>query len=161
MKWFLQWLHREMFRRLHRINNIDRHSKYVHKLPWSQCISNPMDKRLQILSSRLPKYPNQLLSKKQLLSYTMFKNRSKSRIQLCEGSELRLLFESTCVQQKCQKWSILVKQCYQTGHHQYYKNWWKMTRLEGQMRHFQYFSNIVSISSFYGCASISEFQRSP
>ena len=29
-----------------------------------------MDKRLQILSSRLPKYPNQLLSKIQLLKAT-------------------------------------------------------------------------------------------
>ena len=47
----------------------------------------------------------------------------KSLIQHCERRELRLHFEWTKVNQKCQKWSILrvfenlklaVKQCYQT-----------------------------------------------
>ena len=37
---------------------------------------------------------------------TVFENRPKSRTQLCERSELRLHFEWTKVNQKCQKWSI-------------------------------------------------------
>ena len=38
---------------------------------------------------------------------TVFENHRKSRIQHCERSELRLHFEWTKVNQKCQKWSIL------------------------------------------------------
>ena len=38
---------------------------------------------------------------------TVFENHSKSLIQHCERSELRLHFEWTKVHQKCQKWSIL------------------------------------------------------
>ena len=36
---------------------------------------------------------------------TVFENRPKSRIQYCERSELRLRFEWTKVNKKCQKWS--------------------------------------------------------
>ena len=36
----------------------------------------------------------------------MFENYRKSRIQHCERSELRLYFEWTKVNNKCQKWSI-------------------------------------------------------
>ena len=39
---------------------------------------------------------------------TVFENHRKSLIQHCERSELRLHFERTKVNQKCQKWSILV-----------------------------------------------------
>ena len=55
----------------------------------------------------------------------MLENHRKSLIQHCERSELRLHFEWTKVNQKCQKWLNLasfenlklpVKQCYQTGH---------------------------------------------
>ena len=57
----------------------------------------------------------------------MFENRRKSLIQQSERSELRLQFEWTKVNQKCQKWSILskfvVKQCYQTGQIQLDKSW--------------------------------------
>ena len=38
---------------------------------------------------------------------TVFENHRKSLIQHCERSELRLHFEWTKVNQKCQKWSIL------------------------------------------------------
>ena len=38
---------------------------------------------------------------------TVFENHRKSRIQHCERSELRLHFEWTKVNQKCQKWFIL------------------------------------------------------
>ena len=38
---------------------------------------------------------------------TVFENHIKSLIQHCERSELRLHFECTKVDQKCQKWSIL------------------------------------------------------
>ena len=38
----------------------------------------------------------------------MFENHRKSLIQHCERSELRLHFELTKVNQKCQIWSILV-----------------------------------------------------
>ena len=37
----------------------------------------------------------------------MFENHIKSRIQHCERNELRLHFEWTKVNKKCQKWSIL------------------------------------------------------
>ena len=39
--------------------------------------------------------------------YTVFENHRKSLIQHCERSELRLHFEWTKVNWKCQKWSIL------------------------------------------------------
>ena len=39
--------------------------------------------------------------------YTVFENHRKSLIQHCERSELRLHFERTKVNKKCQKWSIL------------------------------------------------------
>ena len=38
---------------------------------------------------------------------TVFENHRKSLIQHCERSELRLHFEWTKVNSKCQKWSIL------------------------------------------------------
>ena len=38
---------------------------------------------------------------------TVFENHRKSLIQHCDQSELRLHFEWTKVDQKCQKWSIL------------------------------------------------------
>ena len=38
---------------------------------------------------------------------TVFENHRKSLIQHCERSELRLHFEWTKVNEKCQKWSIL------------------------------------------------------
>ena len=41
-------------------------------------------------------------------AYTVFENHRKSLIQHCERSELRLHFEWTKVNGKCQKWSILV-----------------------------------------------------
>ena len=57
---------------------------------------------------------------------TVFENHRKSRIQHCERSELRLHFEWTKVNQKCQKMvhfgeflkklKLAVKQFYQTGH---------------------------------------------
>ena len=39
--------------------------------------------------------------------HTVFENHRKSLIQHCERSHLRLHFEWTKVDQKCQKWSIL------------------------------------------------------
>ena len=39
---------------------------------------------------------------------TVFENRQKRRIQYCERSELRIHFEWTKVNQKCQEWAILV-----------------------------------------------------
>ena len=39
--------------------------------------------------------------------YTVFENQRKSIIQHCERSELRLHFEWTKINWKCQKWSIL------------------------------------------------------
>ena len=67
--------------------------------------------------------------------FTVFESRQKSRIQYCERSELRLHFEWTKVNSKCQKWwlfenlKLVVKQCYQTVHYQKDKNWWKMPKM--------------------------------
>ena len=43
--------------------------------------------------------------------FTVFENRQKNRIQHCERSELRLHFEWTKINQKCQKRSILLSFC--------------------------------------------------
>ena len=49
---------------------------------------------------------------RRLIKATVVENHRKSRIQYCEQSELRLHFEWTKVNQKCQK---MDKQCYHTG----------------------------------------------
>ena len=83
---------------------------------------------------------------------TVFENHRKSRIQHCERSELRLHFEWTKVNQKCQKqliWRVFenlklaVKQCYQTGHFNRTNIGRKCQNWKIQMRHFGWFSNTV------------------
>ena len=46
-------------------------------------------------------------SKNEPRTRTVFENHRKSLIQHCERSEIRIHFELTKVNQKCQKWSIL------------------------------------------------------
>ena len=81
---------------------------------WVHCLSSRKRKCKRFVF--LPNMANVLydaLSSKDtmrlflLFRLKVFENRLKSRILHCERSELRLHFEWTKVDQKCQKWSIL------------------------------------------------------
>ena len=78
--------------------------------------------------------------------HILWKSQKKSLIQHCERSELRLHFEWTKVHKKCQKWlvskvlKLAAKQCYQTSILLGQK---LVENSKMQMRHFEWFSNIV------------------
>ena len=80
---------------------------------------------------------------------TVFENRPKSRIQYCERSELRLHFEWTKVNKKCQKWSWILWSNSVTRQSllKLDKNWCKIPKLR-KMRHLSNFLNTVIIPKY-------------
>ena len=83
-----------------------------------------------------------IVSNIQYFILTVFENYRKSLIQHFERSELGLHFEWTQklikYDKKCHFWRVFenlnlaVKQCYQTGHFKYDKNWWKVPKVKNQ-----------------------------
>ena len=85
----------------------------------------------------------------------VFENHRKSLIQHCERSELRLHFEWTKVDKKCQKWSILSsfwnpEACDQTvlPDRSVLIGQKLVENVKIQMRHFRWFSNNVRLWDF-------------